>query len=55
MIAADRNNTATVKLLLEKGANLEDKDKDGNTALMISAKGNAHPTANVVKLLLKRC
>ncbi len=40
--------TETVRILLERGANKEIKDKDGNTALDLAKKANA---ANVVRLL----
>jgi ankyrin repeat protein len=60
MAAANAGRTENMRLLLDKGANTDSKDNDGNTALRVS--GGAGPyravgvvyTANPVKLLLER-
>ncbi|MCG7852323.1 MAG: ankyrin repeat domain-containing protein, partial [Methanosarcinaceae archaeon] len=50
--ASDQGNIDTVKLLLDKGANIDYQfDNDGETALM---KASARGHAEVVKLLLDR-
>ena len=43
--------TETVKLLMERGANIEDKDIDGHTPLLLAAKWGKTET---VKLLIER-
>ena len=48
-MAVERGQEAVVKLLLEKGAQLESKDNYGQTSLSYAA-GNGHEA--VVKLLL---
>ena len=53
MYAAYSGHEAVVKLLVEKGAELDSKDRDGRTPLSHAA-GNGHKA--VVKLLVeKRC
>jgi ankyrin repeat protein len=49
--AAGNGHEAVVKLLLEKGAELETKDSSGRTPLSYAA-GNGHEA--VVKLLLEK-
>ena len=49
--AAEEGNTEEVELLLDRGANIETKDKDGLTPLMIAAKWGKTET---VELLLDR-
>ena len=49
--AAFKGDTETVRLLLDKGANVNAKDEDGGTALMF-ASVNGH--TDTVKMLLKR-
>jgi ankyrin repeat protein len=49
--AAAQGNTAVVQQLLDKGANIESKDKNGYTALILAAVFN---NTEVVKLLLAR-
>jgi len=50
-LAAERGHEAVVKLLLEKGAALETKDKSGRTPLSLAAR-RSHEA--VVKLLLEK-
>ncbi len=50
-VAARIGHNATVQLLLEKGANLETKDRSGQTALHVAA-GNSHKAT--VQLLLDK-
>lgn len=61
MVAAHTTNTEAVTLLLEKGAELEAKDSQGNTALMLAAGGwgykgkeKKEKCLEVVKTLLER-
>lgn len=51
MEASANGNTEIVKMLLEKGADVDFFDKRGNTALM-EASDNGHTA--IVKLLLKK-
>ena len=51
MRAAQNGNEAVVKLLLEKGADMESKDKDGRTSLSWAAQNGNEA---VVKLLLEK-
>jgi len=43
-----------VKLLLERGANIRARNKDGDTALMLAASNGGYENAATVKLLLNR-
>jgi Ankyrin repeats (3 copies)/Ankyrin repeat len=60
MAAASAGRTENMRLLLDKGANIDSKDNDGNTALLVSAGAGPYSavgvvyTANPVKLLLER-
>jgi ankyrin repeat protein len=45
---AEEAQTETVRILLERGANKEVRDKDGNTALDLARKAKAE---NVVRIL----
>ena len=49
--AAEKGHEAVVKLLLEKGADLESKDQDGRTPLIWAAE-DGHES--VVKLLIAK-
>lgn len=51
LVAAKKGDTATVQALLDKGADVNAKDKDGWTALMFAA-NNGHAT--IVQALLDR-
>jgi uncharacterized protein len=48
MVAANKGQTATVRLLLDKGADVHVKDIDGRTVMMIAGK-EGH--SEVVQLL----
>ncbi|MDQ2898795.1 MAG: ankyrin repeat domain-containing protein [Acidobacteriota bacterium] len=50
-MASDANDTAAVKLLLEKGADVNEKDRGDNTALMNAA---ALGNVSVMKMLLAK-
>ena len=50
-LAAENGHEAVVKLLVEKGADLESKDRDGQTPLSLAAM-NGHEA--VVKLLVEK-
>jgi len=50
MLAAFNGHTSVVRLLLEKGARVNDRDQDGRTALMYAASG---PFQKTVQLLLE--
>ncbi len=52
MIAAERDDHRTVEVLLKHGANVNLKDKEGNTALMFAVKKNWHWGGKTIKLLL---
>jgi ankyrin repeat protein len=54
MAAAPAARTANVVLLLDKGARIEAKDRDGNTALLLSASGSGLPSGDATKVLLSR-
>ena len=48
MLASDKGNLEAVKLLLDKGAEVNAKNKDGKTALLVAS------NLEVVKLLLDK-
>jgi ankyrin repeat protein len=50
-LAAENGHEAVIKLLLEKNADLESKDKNGQTPLLLAAE-NGHKA--VIKLLLEK-
>ena len=50
MAAAGWGRSEIITLLLENGARIDDRDKQGNTALIIAARGSLELTA--VQLLL---
>ena len=55
MLAAANGQSETVKLLMEKGANLDLKDGNGKTAEMIAGEhGNWHIQANIAQSALAR-
>ena len=47
MIAAGNGNTDAVRLLIEKGANINATDKDGDTALSFAKKAKANRNATI--------
>ena len=51
ILAAGRGHIEIVKLLLENGADVNSRTKDGDTALIVASKAGH---TNVVKLLLER-
>jgi len=48
MVAAIAGNDATVQLLLDRGANINTRCPDGNTALLMSVRYNNHSTAHLL-------
>ena len=52
MIAAESDNLAAVQLLVEAGANLNNQDRHGDTALMKAAHGNNKKIVNVLLKVL---
>ena len=50
MLAVENNSPEMVQTLLQAGANVDAKDKDGKTALMYAAR---NPTSDIVNILLK--
>jgi ankyrin repeat protein len=54
LAAASWGRAANLKLLLDNGADIETRDDDGNTALIIASSGLAVSTIDTVRLLLDR-
>ena len=54
IIASLAGKTAVVKFLLNKGANVNARDKLGNTPLLAAKKKSLKPQPEIVKLLEKR-
>ena len=54
MIAANHNRLEMAKMLIDKGANVNSKDKNGSTALMLATSYDSGSNAELIKLLLSK-
>ena len=54
MIAANHNRLEMAKMLIDKGANVNSKDKNGSTALMFAISYEAGRNTELIKLLLSK-